>query len=263
MKHTSAISIIGAGWLGKDLGLHLQSEGHEVIGSRTSKEGINELMKEGLKGVVFDAGKDIPLPNDLKKDIVIITLPPSSAKEGSYSQVINKIINQINQNTSKIIFTSSTGVYSKEPGIYHELSDKALSERAKNILDAENVIAENFTEPCILRLGGLAGKDRHPGTRNSSPDLAANEPINMIYKDDVLSAISFILERNLSGIFNLVAPIHPNRGDYYNTIYRRLNIDKELNKLSNHPNKRTISSDKIQAEGFKFNYENPLDFPLE
>ena len=263
MSSIKSVSIIGAGWLGKDIAIYLQELGYDVIGSRTSIEGVIELKECRIKGIVFDALESNKLPDELKKDIIIITLPPSSAKDGNYSSIIKKILEEVGNRPSKVIFTSSTGVYLQESGIYDESSPKAASARAKNILDAEKVIFDSSISSCIIRLGGLAGIDRHPGNRSPSLDLVVNEPVNLVFKDDILSAISFILDNNLSGIFNIVAPMHPNRGDYYNSIYKKLNIDKVLSKSIEHPLTRVISSKKIQNQGFKFKFEDPLEFPIE
>lgn len=263
MSQIKSVGIIGAGWLGKDLAIYLKELGYDVIGSRTNYEGVVELEKLGVKGTVFDVQKTEILPDDLKKEIIIITLPPSSAKDGNYGRIIKRILDKLDLRTKKVIFTSSTGVYFQESGIYDENSPTADSLRAKTILEAEDAIREYSPSFCVLRLGGLTGIDRHPGNRNSLFDLVSNEPINLVFKGDILRAFAFIIKKNLSGIFNLVAPIHPNRGEYYNLIFKKLGSNQVLSKTANKPLNRTISSEKIQTEGFKFEFENPLEFPIK
>lgn len=264
MNGMKSCSIVGAGWLGKDLGLHLMSQGYEVVVTKTNHEGVLALRKIGLNGIQFNVNDNLQLPEILKKEIIVITLPPSSAREFSYAEVISSLITDLDSSTtSKIIFTSSTGVYSQKNGYFDEESQLADSERAKKIVDAEKAIIENETNHCILRLGGLAGIDRHPGTRNSPHNLASNEAINLIFKADVIAAIQFAIEHDLSGIYNAVAPEHPTRGDYYNSIYRKLNQAKRLENIIENPIKRIVVSDKLREAGFEFKYENPLDFPIE
>lgn len=263
MKKVKTLSIIGAGWLGKELSIDLMSQGYEVLVTKTTQEGVLSLKEVGLNAIEFDANQNLQLPEILKKEIIIITLPPSSARKMSYREIISRLIKDLDKkNTTKVIFTSSTGVYAQQEGLFDENAQLAKSERARNILEAEKVIIEKEINHCILRLGGLAGVDRHPGTRNSHVNLPANEAINLIFKTDVIAAIQFAIEHNLNGIYNAVAPEHPSRGLYYNSIYRRLNQDKSLENVIENPVNRIIVADKLIKEGFQFKYNNPLLFPL-
>lgn len=137
----------------------------------------------------------------------------------------------------KIIFTSTCSVY----GINHDLIDEKakpnpLSVYAKTKLEAEKIIIKNSKNYLIFRLGTLFGLgDDHSRIRL---DLVVNvltkkavlgEPIIITGKEqwrpllhvkDVAEAISFGIENNIEGLYNL---------SYKNL--RISDISKEISKL--------------------------------
>ncbi|WP_416171378.1 NAD(P)-binding domain-containing protein [Algoriphagus boritolerans] len=49
----TTVSIIGLGWIGEPLGIHLQEKGFQVLGSTTSAEKLEHLSKKRTEGHSF------------------------------------------------------------------------------------------------------------------------------------------------------------------------------------------------------------------
>jgi len=152
-----------------------------------------------------------------------------STKE-NYLKSLQAFLSQIKSN-SPIILMSSTSVYKEfdeEVNEETEITTKTLQK------EAEELIQNAHKNLLILRLGGLMGKDRIAG-RWKSVSSFTDSPVNYI-----------IDKRILTGIFNLVAPLHPLRskvhkknsqdfgfqlGDFQGITQRIVNADKIIKTL--------------------------------
>ncbi len=270
MKRKESVSIIGAGWLGEPLAIKMQDAEFTVKVSKTTFEGKAELIKKGLNAVKYDALNESKLPEELLSDIVIITIPPSVVKNKlnlqlSYSDIISNIVASCENSgiTRLMIFTSSTGIYPQRSQEIDENSEIDQTSRALTIHQAENVFTKGNLQYIIFRFGGLSGLDRHPGSRKFTNSLPGNETINMVFLEDAIQAILFGINNSLEGIFNVVAPRHVTRKEYYINCYNKIGATINYTNEIENPIQRIISSKKIIERGFEFQYENPIEFPLK
>jgi nucleoside-diphosphate-sugar epimerase len=110
-------------------------------------------------------------------------------------------------------------------------------------------------------LSGLVGYERNPA-RFGTSRLPANEPVNMIHRDDAIGVILRLLElEHIEGIFNVCSPKHPNRQAFYEAGAKALGVECLNLQTSVDALSRTIDSEKIVSETqYVFQKENPLDF---
>lgn len=232
----------GAGYIGGYVTDLLSKKGYEVMV-------YDNLIYEHryLKEVPFIFG-DIRDRKKLGKlinnyDVVVwlaaLVGDPACALQPSLSNEINFGATKwlAEHYKGKIIFTSTCSVY----GINHNLIDEKaklnpLSVYAKTKLEAEKVIIKNSKNYLIFRLGTLFGLgDGHSRIRL---DLVVNvltkkavlgEPIiingkeqwrPLLHVKDVAEAISFGIENNIEGLYNL---------SYKN--FRINDIGEEISKL--------------------------------
>ena len=203
--------IIGCGWLGKPLAVHLRSIGHEVAGSVRSERQLSELQKEGILAFQYDGVDFAVIPEKLKKyDWLIICFPPS--KSFHYSNQIRDLVSQTSNETS-ILLTSSTGVYAAKGTV--DEGGKVINDHI--VFEAEQFIKSSERNYVILRLAGLIGGDRHPINQLAGKTLEnGQDPVNLVSRIDVIRAIELIIASNTRNeIFNVCYPDHPSRADYY------------------------------------------------
>lgn len=132
----------------------------------------------------------------------------------------------------RIIFTSSTSVYGEGPGVKREESTTApCSPAGMCLVELENWLHQlPHTSVDILRLAGLAGlvgPGRHPGRflagKQGLPGGGLG--VNLVHLADVISAITLLLQLPRGGHrYNLCAPGHPAKREYYPAMARALGI---------------------------------------
>lgn len=255
------IAIFGLGWLGKPLAFHLKTLGFDVYAASRNKEKIAEIAASGITGfeVEYDSNltktKICLNPTTINSiDFIVICLPPSKFKR--YDEFVVSIAQQFS-NKTKVIFTSSTGVYED---INTEIDEESRKIDNHPVNEAEkklrNLLANRLT---VLRLAGLIGGNRHPVKyfiqRNMIPNSSA--PVNLVCLKDVIRAIEWILNKQIYGYdFNIVNPYHPTKKDYYlcaaKTLYGKI-ISSDVGKGG-----KLVNGKKFQ-ELTGFNYLFDLD----
>lgn len=269
------ISILGCGWLGLPLAKSLLEKGFSVNGSTTSLEKIAVLEEAGihpflvsLSAVEVSAETKISIENFLENsDVLIINIPPklrgnSSDASGALSMTFVAKIQSIipfieNSSVEKVIFVSSTSVYSDDNWIINEETiPNPDTESGKQLLEVEQLLQSNKNfQTTILRFGGLIGEDRHPikflaGRKNiENPE----GPINLIHQVDCIGIIEAIYETNSwQETYNAVTPYHPIRKEYYTHKAIELNLPLPEFDESKISIGKTILSDKVASV---LNYE--------
>nr|WP_321267464.1 hypothetical protein [uncultured Sulfurimonas sp.] len=229
MIHKKSIGIVGCGWLGKPL--------YDFLSSIYNVECYSR-----------DSTKDDSL--FWQRDIIIIAI---NTKD-NYLQTLKKI--------AKLTAKSSTTVLMSSISVYREF-DSEVDENThitKSSLqrDAELLMQEMRESLVVLRLGGLMGEDRISG-RWKGASVFSDGEVNYIHRDDVIDITQKILETNIkSGIYNLVAPLHPLRSQ----VHKRNSeiFDFEIATFEGRTH-RIVSSDAIIKKlDYTFVHPNPLEF---
>ena len=225
----SKISIIGCGWLGRPLEKSLKKD-HEVeCFSRTKTQDDSPFWQN---------------------DIIIIAI---NTKD-NYLKTLQKIAKLTNQ-ISTIILMSSISVYRE---FDEEVDENTPINEVKLQREAEALFTSLKKNVLILRLGGLMGDDRISGNWKNISTFSDGE-VNYIHKEDVINITKEMIRTKIkSGIFNLVAPLHPLRSQVH-----KKNCEKFGFKLGSFDGRtnRVVLSDKLLSElNYKFIYPNPLNF---
>lgn len=260
------VSIIGAGWLGLRLAKRL-SQQHLVIASKTSPAGVQLLSQCGIQGVKFKLGDDVsqaPLARLFAADCLILNIPPNrhNRDNGLYTQQMVKLINKAKA-VSNVVFISTTSVYGDQKGnITEHCQTSPQTPSAKAHCQIEQCLFELFGQRAtVLRLSGLVSRDRHPA--HSMAGAARNggcEAVNLIHRDDVISAIERIIEQKKWGkTFHLAANDHPSRADYYGWACQQLGLPVPVfaQPDGERSGKTIDASYTIEQLGIKLKYHSP------
>lgn len=215
------ISILGCGWLGLPLGIHLKKSGFTVLGSTTSEEKLNLLKNSDIDPFLISIaeGKLLgDISTFLEADVLFVNVPFGKQKGNyaAYEQLVEKIKNSSIQN---ILFISSTAVYKDINGVVTENEKFEINPAKEELVKFEKLFfQETAFQTTILRFSGLVGGTRNPGNFFRSDRIVQNglAPINLIHLDDCISIIENILQKNAWGaIFNASADTHPTRKEFY------------------------------------------------
>ena len=262
------ISILGCGWLGFPLAKSLLQKGFRVYGSTTSVEKISLLENTGITPFLIELS-DVTIEGEIasflkNSEILIIDIPPK-LRGNSSENFVGKIQNLIpfieNSSVKKVLFVSSTSVYSDDnKTITEETIPNPDTESGKQLLEAEQLLKSNKKiQTTVIRFGGLIGEDRHPikflagRTNLENPD----GPINLIHQMDCIGIIEAIIQQDSKGneTFNAVAPYHPTRKEYYTQKAIELNLPLPEFNESKPSVGKTILSEKV-ALVLNYNFIN-------
>ncbi|OTA16396.1 NAD -dependent oxidoreductase [Xenorhabdus vietnamensis] len=280
------ISIIGLGWLGMPLAQALQSGGMQVVGSKTTPDGVEAACMCGIDCYLLDLDPQITCDADtldqlMSVDVLVLTLPVSGVGGGEkYVKAVQLVVDTaLSYSVPRIIFTSSTSVYGSSVGYLNE--DEPLrpeTESAKALVELENWLHRlPNTSVDIIRLAGLVGNGRHAGRFLAGKRAlkGGENAVNLVHQDDVISAIKLLIQQPEGGhIFNLCAPIHPKRAEFYPLASRQLNLTPPEFLQSEIENKVEIGS-RAEIESkivdgsricreleFKYQFPDPGRMPM-
>ncbi|MBV7315537.1 SDR family oxidoreductase [Shewanella sp. NIFS-20-20] len=217
------VAIIACGWLGQPLAHALQAQGWQIQGTRRSEAGVQQLQADGIEAVCLDLARPESLIHAAKAGLfsaehIIINIPPGLRSGQSPADYLGQLqaLKQaiITYGHGRVMFISTTGVYPN--GVVDETTEPANDARAQVFVAAEQLFAD-LPKTCIVRLAGLVGPGRHPGrffagkTEVSGGDLA----VNLVHLDDCIAGVSLLLQVSATGIYNLCAPEHLSKREFY------------------------------------------------
>jgi nucleoside-diphosphate-sugar epimerase len=203
------IMIAGAGWLGRPLAVALNHSHYDVTILSRSDEQSAFFNAQDISLIKLDYLQiEHSNINSEPNKTLIICIPPVP----DYSSIINGLISTLAP--SYIIFSSATSVYSQTAG---EVTEASSLGGNPVLEEAEALIRNSGIPYCILRYGGLISEDRNPATHFSGKFNIPNggSPVNLIHRDEIIELIAQVIEKNATGVFNVVYPSHPTRKEYY------------------------------------------------
>jgi nucleoside-diphosphate-sugar epimerase len=267
------VSIIGLGWLGEATGMLLQAQGYQVLGSSTRSEKVGLLREKGLDAVHFALDPDpkgIDYQRLFESEILVVTLPPRSRQgDGeAYLQQLASLRDLITGTEVKqVLFISSTGIYPNENKAVPYTEEEVSESTAGNTIlyRAEALMGTSSRyDLIVLRMGGLMGADRIPGTYFSGREqVVGHTRVNFIHQTDAARMIAWVINQGLwNQTFNGVAPEHPLRREVYqhNASALGIPLPASFQEATDVEVGRLISSEKIVFTGFTFEYPDPLTF---
>jgi nucleoside-diphosphate-sugar epimerase len=265
------ISILGCGWLGLPLAEQLNQAGYLVKGSTTTAEKLPVLTQKSVDAYLLSL---TPTPvGDLQAlldtDILLVDIPPKAGKFGEdfHPKQMQELAEAVAHSRVKwVIYISSTSVYPELNRVVFETDVVTPDQSAAPALVTAEQTWLGFVPDrmvTILRCGGLMGYERIPAkyVAGKTVDTGAL-PVNYIHRDDAAGIIMAIIQQQLTGVFNVVAPEHPTRREVYTQSCLALgfSLPKFIENAQNLPFK-IVSSQKLTHQvTYTFKYANPLKF---
>ncbi|MDP4535046.1 epimerase [Alkalimonas collagenimarina] len=261
------VILVGVGWLGQQLLDPLKSDGHRVLATRQSAEGLASLPPDVQGGVLRlpqEQASTAALNAMFKGAVVICSVPPGWRKlqgQGYLASLTSLAELMDTAGSLACIHLSSTGVYQGLDGEVTEKSSLQLSDAKADLLFQGEQRLRQSISCCTLRLGGLIGPDRHPGKflagRLLSDPAGA---VNMVHSTDVIAAIRLILQQqSWPAVFNLCCPEHVSRQHFYQQAAAALALAAPIPAENSQTSRRVIATSICQQLGFSYHYASALE----
>jgi hypothetical protein len=196
------ISVIGLGWYGEPLALHLLRLGHSLSGTTQTPSKKERLSARGIKVEVL-THPNRPSDELLNSDVIVLNIPPFPEALSWFKTW--------NWQKAWVLLISSTSVITQP-------------ENALLLAEQEEWIQNQFENWTILRFGGLLGPLRHPGKYLSGKKNLPGrlKPVNLLHLDDGIGVTVSVIENDLKKkIYSIVSDSHPTREDFYTSYCRR------------------------------------------
>ncbi|MBX7156777.1 MAG: SDR family oxidoreductase [Verrucomicrobiae bacterium] len=208
--------IIGCGYVGQAVAKFFLEKNWKVTGWIHTENSAEILQSLGVRPYVGDVAKEESwqqFVTHFQPSSFSAALYCAAAGRGEaqiYEQVYRRgMIHAMNYLSEKnfLIFTSSTSVYPQNQGEWvTEQSEANPQTETGNILRAteQQVLTR---QGAVLRLAGIYGPNRMRMISNIKQSLQQNQEmpnrwINHIHRDDIVTAIDCLIQKQKRGIFN-------------------------------------------------------------
>jgi nucleoside-diphosphate-sugar epimerase len=270
-KGKLSVAIIGCGWLGLPLAGKLVDSGMNVKGSTTNLSKVDLLKNMGIEPFLLKVPSETPPdPALFDVDFLVLNVPPGRRNPNvvkDFPSAISQIFDavKLSGRIKKVIFISSTSVYNESIDQIDETSPTdPVTDSGKALLMAEKIVEDNCRNFVTLRFGGLAGPGRHPGKflAGKSGLTSGEQSVNYLYLDDAIGVVEyFINSKTTREVYNVVAPLHPEKRQFYMLMSEMIGLTPPSFTLSANSFKREISVEKLlKNTGYKFRYPDPMAF---
>ena len=226
-------AIIGCGYVGSALGRSLAAGGCDCIGTTTTAAREDEIRMLGVRPVTIQLS-EIARLNDLLRDRQVVFLTVAAGRtRRSYRQVYVDGIKHLLQAATgtavrRVVYTSSTSVYGQDDGgwVDERSPTEPNTENGRVLLEAETCLLDGSQRggivTTVLRLSGIYGPGRDPAyrvARQAGQERTDGEVyLNLIHLDDIVTAMTALLDAKHHGFLNLSDDRPTTRREYYDRL---------------------------------------------
>lgn len=270
----SRILIVGSGDIGGGLAKSLAAKGHTVWGMRRSDKPIGDGITT-ISADVSDMESLIgQIPNEL--DYVVYSIASPEFSEEGYNLYyvqglmhILALLKQQHENPKRVIFVSSTSVYSQHDGSWVDETTPAMPTAfaGRKMLEAEEKLAASEFPHTAVRFSGIYGPGRirliNQAKKGSHCDPEPELWTNRIHRDDCIGVLEFIIEQDMAG--KAVDDLYIGTDSTPSTFFEILEWlkdrigdvepDHDVPEASRRGNKR-LSNKRLLDAGYQFKYEH-------
>lgn len=242
-----------------------------VTATTTTLERLAELQTLADSAVVVK-GNDLAAVRSLLHNqqvlLVSVGAPNANAYEETYLHTAKTVVAALKSSSvQQVIYTGSYAVYGDRGGDWVDESTPVvpLNQKAEILAETEQVLlsaAHDSLKVCILRLGGIYGTGRElvkifGRAAGSVRAGTGEEASNWIHIDDIVGAIAFAQQHNLSGIYNLVGTVPLTTQELLNRVFTVHHLPLATwdgSQSSTRSYNARVSNQKLRDAGYEFIY---------
>lgn len=276
------VLILGYGYIGSALASRLAKAGHEVVAVRRGYGALPSAATS--KPMVNVVQGDITEPASLKKipsgfDWVVNCVASSGGGAEEYRRTylagMRNVLDLLKSHPPQnFVYTSSTSVYGQNDGSWVDENSptEPEAETAKVLLATESVLREadkHGFQGVVIRVSGIYGPGRGYWLRqfvigDARLDGDGSRFLNMIHRDDVVSAIVAALQFGAPGqIYNVTDDYPVSQRELFAWLAETLNkpMPAETRERSEDARKRGATNKRISNGRLRTELKCDLTFP--
>jgi nucleoside-diphosphate-sugar epimerase len=276
------IAIIGAAYTGLAAAEYFKGKGHTVSVTTTNEARVPQLEKVADRVVVMK-GSDHDKMRELLagQDVVLMTVAGGMVeRDGKYIMDLDlyrdayvgtaeSLVAALDAapDLRQIIFTGSWSAYGNAGGaddVNEDTPATPASPFAQVFIDTENILfaaANDERHVCVYRTGTIYGPQvgfvprgleaqTLPMSGQTVP-FDGNAPAAIVHRDDVVRALEFGLDNQLSGLYNLINDVTETKEAFFGKIIDAAEKDP-INWVGAGTGPKSLSNQKIKDAGFAF-----------
>ncbi len=260
-------TIVGCGYVGKEVARRWQQQGLTVTATTTRPERVEELQTVADRVRVLK-GRDSGALQDCLTDQQVVLVCVGSKRGANYEETYlgtAKTLAEVLPNTQvqQLIYTSTYSVYGQHHGavVTEETSVMPATANGEVIAETERtLLGLTGFRVCVLRLGGIYGPGRtleriYSRAAGQTRPGTGGEWANWVHRNDIVEAIEFARSHSLTGIYNLVQDEIPTVKELIDAVCDRYTLSP-VHWDPSQPSARLynakVSNAKIKAAGYRF-----------
>lgn len=267
-------AIIGCGYVGMKVAQRWQGQGLTVTATTTRPERLPELQAVSNWAVVLNANDASALEETLAGQTCVLVCV-AGGRRASYAetylntaQTLAKVLPAVPE-VQQVIYTSTCSVYGDQGGAWvtEDTPVKPVTANAQIIAQTEQILldmARPGLRVALFRLGGIYGPGRELSrifsrAAGTTRPGEGTEGSNWIHLDDIVGAIEFAREQQLTGLYNLVQDEIPTVRQLIEQVCDRHDLAPviwDASQPSDRPYNARVSNQKLKAIGYQFMHPN-------
>ena len=276
------IAIIGAAYTGLAAAEYLKNKGHTISVTTTNEARVEQLAAVADRVVVMK-GSDREKMRELltDQDAVLMTVAGGMVeRDGKYVMDLDlyrdayvgtaeSLVESLDAapGLQQIVFTGSWSAYGNAGGadfVNEDTPATPASPFAQVYIDTENLLFGAATEQlkvCVYRTGTIYGPQVGFVPRGleaqtlpmagATVPFDGNAPAAIVHRDDVVRALEFALDKELSGLHNLINDITDTKEVFFGRMIEAAGKDP-INWVGAGTGPKSLSNQKIKDAGFSF-----------
>jgi nucleoside-diphosphate-sugar epimerase len=270
------ITILGCGYVGMAIANYWRSHSNHILtATTTTPERLAELGEIAHHSVLLKGFDAVALHRVIQdQEAIVVSIAPRGNQqvdaeqyEQTYLQTANNLAATIPKLSAlrQIIYTGSCAVYGNAHGAWvDETTAVSLNNHHSEILYKVEQTLLSVSSPslqvCVFRMGAIYGPGREIKPRFESLAGTARPGngehfTNWIHLDDIVAAITFALNHQLQGIYNLVNDTPITAHKLFQQVCQKYNLppimwDPSLPR--SRTNDRRVLNQKLKQQGFSF-----------
>ena len=264
-------AVIGCGYVGKTVAHLWKAKGFDILVTTTSPERIEELSAVAQQVAVLkgtDEEKLLAALADREVALVCVGSKRGANYRETYLSTAKTIAKVLPKTQVKqLIYTSTCSVYGQNTGAWiTETMPPNPSTENGQIVEATEQTLLNINSPnlkvCILRLGGIYGPGRtveniYSRVAGKTLPGKGEEAANWVHLLDIIGAIDWAQEQQLSGIYNVVQDEMITRRELIGRVCDRLNlppVNWDDNENAGRGRNVRLCNQKLKSTGYQFEH---------